>query len=186
MTDCKKVIKNQSKTAQSDHICMQPYLFQTQDSFHSFENMVCSSMKSLNVQDVYSFEKRMGMASCDCYVVWHGSIKEDDLQVVKMTQLFSDDTSTTPERNATVAYPICDVLLNFSEELKRYRIDDHQMFEGLLPVSTSDTGHNHIFDNCSDNIYGWEPRWAITLPNNLPTTARKVEKYETGRTLRRD
>lgn len=55
-----------------------------------------------------------------------------------MVEVYSDETATTLKEKATVDYPVHEVLMNFTKELRQYLIDHGHTLAGVLPVSTFD------------------------------------------------
>lgn len=51
--------------------------------------------------------------------------------------MYTDKTAPKLKANATVTYPVHVTLLNFTNEFRRYSIDDGHTLTGLLPLSTA-------------------------------------------------
>lgn len=82
--------------------------------------------------------------SGDCSVVCDESTEQDHLQLVGMTQIYSDKTAINLKANATVAYPVNVCLLNLSKEFRRKFIHHRYTFVELLPVPASGAEQDHI------------------------------------------
>lgn len=135
-----------------------------------------SFKESSYAQEVHSYVKQKSLESGDCSVVWTEIIEQDNLPFMGMIQNYSDRTMTTLKANATVPHPVHVILLNFSEEFQRYLTYHIYTFVGLLPVSSSDAEHDHIFDDCNQDIYEKGLGPVIPLYDELPANAQEMEE----------
>lgn len=140
MKSSMEVVRKQLSLARKEHILMTPIYSDlefepaSRKLVQTAEHPMCTKYS----WNIYQSVKSEVLRSLREDVFGNKTLKESNPFFVALVQVYSDKPATTLKANATVAYPVNTVLLNFSKEFRRYLIDHGHTLVELLPVSTSE------------------------------------------------
>lgn len=102
---------------------------------------------------IYKLVRSEVEKSIDFNAICNENVENGNPLFVGVMQLCSDNTATPSKTDATVAYPVHIVLLNFTKEYRRFLIDHGHILVGLLPVFASECNKEENDSYTTDDYY---------------------------------
>lgn len=131
------------------------------------------TMDTLYSKEVFECVKEHLMIFTNLYAVWKNSRSFEIPFFVGMEQSYSNKTATTLKANATVAYLVQVVLLNFRKEYRWYLIDNGYSFVGLWPVSTAEQDQKTNLGDTLESRSGHNTISVVSLSDEPNQTSQR-------------